>query len=118
MVGGLPLVGAASDQEEVGEAGIDGIEFEDAGIFGLFLIAGGDGCGDHLTRGFRDGALRPAARVRTRALLLCRTGLGRDFCTCLGAVFFVVAVFVRLLCFAADLADWTFCWGLPFVLLR
>src|SRR3954447_16062228 len=69
----LPLVGAAGDEEEVGEASIYGIELEDAGVFRLFLITRRRRCCHHLTRGLGDRALFCGRGYRCR-FLLCRTG--------------------------------------------
>ena len=48
----LTVVGGGGDEKEVGETGVCGIEFEDAGVFAFFIVAGGDG-GQELTAGFR-----------------------------------------------------------------
>jgi hypothetical protein len=44
---GLAFVGAAGDEEKVGEAGIHGIELEDAGVDCLFVFACGGGGQNH-----------------------------------------------------------------------
>ena len=55
----LALVGAAGDEEEVGEAGVgDGVEFEDAGVLAFVVVAGVGGCRNHAAGGGGDGVLR------------------------------------------------------------
>ena len=48
----LTIIGSGGDEEEVGETGVCGIEFEDACIFALFVVAGCNGSQD-LTASFR-----------------------------------------------------------------
>src|ERR1700733_5554191 len=45
----LPLVGPAGDEKEVGEAGIDCVELEDADVLRLLFLAGRCCRGHHLT---------------------------------------------------------------------
>jgi hypothetical protein len=41
---GLAVVAGGCNQKEIGEAGVDGVEFEDAGVLALFVFTG-LGCG-------------------------------------------------------------------------
>ena len=36
----LTVIGSRGDQKEVGQAGVDGVEFENAGVFAFFIFAG------------------------------------------------------------------------------
>ena len=48
----LKFIGCGGDEEEVGEARIGGVEFEDAGVFAFFVFAGGYSS-EELAAGFR-----------------------------------------------------------------
>ena len=50
----LTVVGRGGDEEEIGEARVGGIEFEDPGVFAFFIVAGSDG-GEELAASFRSG---------------------------------------------------------------
>jgi len=48
----LAVICSGGDEKEVGETGVCGVELEDASIFALFIVTGGDGRED-LAAGFR-----------------------------------------------------------------
>ena len=96
----LPKLGDVLDKAvTAGANSIDGIQFEDAGVFGLFLLAGRRCCRHHLARAFGDIPFPTrcgrAYGLLRRTGLPCRLPLRRRFyavCDC---------CFLRACCFGA-----------------